>query len=241
MPQRESDNEERGEVRGKDAFGVMLAVVVAALIIPSGLYLVGAILNDGCVWGSTAGCERAGTEVLVIPIGVIAGALLWRRLELAIRLEASRIGPWLPILGPGVLLGALLVLFFWTWGDWYRWYGPAPLSGAALLAVASFVFGRFHPRASAVLAISIAVPAIPTASTLAVCAYPYASLCAAEGPLWGGCTGYSDMGGSTGWSGCTPARVSTDAEVDVARPCLGRHGRFLCHNRRRGTLGGQLT
>ena len=114
---------------------------------------------------------------------MIAGALLWRRLELAIRLEASRIGPWLPILGPGVLLGALLVLFFWTWGDGYRWYGPAPLSGAALLAVASFVFGRFHPRASAVLAISIAVPAIPTASTLAVCAYPYASLCAAEGLL----------------------------------------------------------
>ena len=182
MPQRESDNEERGEVRGKDAFGVMLAVVVAALIIPSGYYLVPAILNDVCVWGSTAGCERAGIELLVIPIGVIAGALLWRRLGLAIRLEASRIGPWLPTLGPGVLLGALLVLF-WTWGDGYFWYDPVPLSGAAVLAAASFVFGRFHPRTSAVLAISIAVPAIPTASTLATCGYPYASLCAAEGPL----------------------------------------------------------
>ena len=155
VTQRDSDNDARGEVRGKDAFGVMLAVVVAALIIPSGYYLRGAIVNHGCVWGSTAGCERAGIELLVIPIGVIAGALLWRRLELAIRLEASRIGPWLPTLGPGVLLGALLVLF-WTWGDGYFWYGPVPLSGAAVLAAASFVFGRFHPRASAVLLISIA-------------------------------------------------------------------------------------
>ena len=133
--------------------------------------------------GIHTGCQRAGIQLLVIPIGVIAGALLWRRLELAIRLEASRIGPWLPTLGPGVLLGTLLVLF-WTWGDGHLWDDPVPLSGAALLAVASFVFGRFHPRASAVLAISIAVPAIPTASTLAVCAYPYASLCAAEDPLW---------------------------------------------------------
>ena len=156
-------------------------MVVAALIIPSGYYLVPAILNYGCVWGSTAGCGRAGIELLVIPIGVIAGALLWRRLGLAIRLEASRIGPWLPTLGPGVLLGALLVLF-WTWGDGYFWYDPVPLSGAAVLAAASFVVGRFHPRTSAVLAISIGVPTIP-ASILATCGYH--SVCT-EGPIEGG-------------------------------------------------------
>ena len=138
-----------------------------------------------CMFGSHEGCTRAGIELIVIPIGLIAGALFWRRLELAIRLEASRIGPWLPTLGLGVLLGALLVLF-WTWGDGYRWYGPAPLSAAAVLAAAAFVVGRFHPRTSAVLAFYIGVPAILAASTMAVCGYSYRNACAAEGPIWGG-------------------------------------------------------
>ena len=68
VTQRETCNDERGEVRDRDALGVMLAV--AALLLPSGYYLVPAILNDACTWVSTAGCERAGIELLVIPTSV---------------------------------------------------------------------------------------------------------------------------------------------------------------------------
>ena len=65
VTQRETCNDERGEVRDRDALGVMLAV--AALLLPSGYYLVPAILNDACTRGPTAGCERAGIRDLRHP------------------------------------------------------------------------------------------------------------------------------------------------------------------------------
>ena len=61
------------------------------------------------------------------------------------------------------------LLLYWMWGEPYRWYGPARLSGAAVLVAAAFVVGRFHPRASAVLVFYIGVPAILAAGTLATC------------------------------------------------------------------------
>ena len=80
------------------------------MILPMAFVAWAAPVNyPNCMFGSHEGCTRAGIELIVIPIGVIAGALLWRRLGLATRLEASRIGPWLPTLGLGTL-GALPLL-----------------------------------------------------------------------------------------------------------------------------------
>ena len=56
VTQRETCNDERGEIRDRDALGVMLAV--ATLLLPSGYYLVPANSERRLYVGSTAGCER---------------------------------------------------------------------------------------------------------------------------------------------------------------------------------------
>ena len=213
----------REVVRALREMGLPLAVV--AVIFPMAFVAWAAPVNyPNCMFGSHEGCTRAGIELIVIPIGVIAGALLWRRFELAIRLEASRIGPRLPSLGIYVLIGASLVIF-WMWSVGYLWYSAPRLSGAVALALGAFVVGRFHPRISAVLAFYIGVPAILAAGTIAACGNSSRYACTAEGPVL-------PIWGCTDWSGCTSARVSVDAEMGDAWRCLGRPGRLFLHVRR---------
>ena len=122
--------------------GLPLAVV--AVILPMAFVAWAAPVNyPNCMFGSHEGCTRAGIELIVIPIGLIAGALFWRRLGLAIRLEASRIGPWLPSLGIYVLIGAS----FWMWSVGYLWYSAPRLSGAVALALVRGIRGRPLPSA----------------------------------------------------------------------------------------------
>ena len=166
MTERDSDNDARGEGRARDLFEVARALAVATAILVLGIALFWGYVHYPVCVGSIE-CAREGIELVVVPIGVIAGALLRRRLELTTSLEASRIRPLLPLLELGVLLDALLLLM-WMWSEGYRWYGPARLSGAAVLASLAFVVGRFHLRTSAVLAGFIGVPAILAAGIIAV-------------------------------------------------------------------------
>ena len=143
MTERDSDNDARGEGRARDFLGVVLALAVAAALGMLTLFLLFGWLHCPLGESGAIACDhREDIGLVAIPVGVIAGVLLWQRFEVTTRVEASRIGPWLPSLVVGVLIGASLVLI-WAWGEGYRWYGPTRVWSAVALGGAAFVTGRF--------------------------------------------------------------------------------------------------
>ena len=107
MTERDSDNDARGEGRARDFLGVVLALAVAAALGMLTLFLLFGWLHCPLGESGAIACDhREGIELVAIPVGVIAGVLLWQRFEVTTRVEASRIGPWLPSLVVGVLIGA---------------------------------------------------------------------------------------------------------------------------------------
>ena len=148
--------------------GVVLAVAVAAaLLVLSILVPFGYVHSPLGVVNVRGFEQRPGVELVVVPLGVIAGALLWQRFGVTTAMSRNRIiGPWLPPLGVCLIIGASLLLIS-SWRGDYPWYGPTRLLLAAALACGAFVIGRFYPPTSAILAGAIGTPALFAVAVLA--------------------------------------------------------------------------
>ena len=149
--------------------GVVLAVAVAAALPALGILMVFAGVHIPLRVVHLRGFEqREGVELVVVPLGVIAGALLWQRFGVTTAMSRNRIvGPWLPPLGVCLIIGASLLLIS-SWRGDYPWYGPTRLLLAAALACGAFVIGRFYPRTSAILAGALGTPALFAVAVLAL-------------------------------------------------------------------------
>ena len=149
--------------------GVVLAVAVAAALLALGILMVFAGVHIPLRVVHLRGFEqREGVELVVVPLGVIAGALLWQRFGVTTAMSRNRIvGPWLPPLGVCLIIGASLLLIS-SWRGDYPWYGPTRLLRAAALACGAFVIGRFYPRTSAILAGALGTPALFAVAVLAL-------------------------------------------------------------------------
>ena len=148
--------------------GVVLAVAVAAALTVLGILVPFGYMHSPLGVVNVRGFEqRPGVELVVVPLGVIAGALLWQRFGVTTAMSRNRIiGPWLPPLGVCLIIGASLLLIS-SWRGDYPWYGPTRLLRAAALACGAFVIGRFYPRTSAILAGAIGTPALFAVAVLA--------------------------------------------------------------------------
>ena len=126
-----------------------LQEVALPLVVAAGLFVVGPLLLFGSVHYPLGlleleGSQREGIE-LIIPLVVLAGAVLLREYEFA-----DPISPRQAFLGLLALVGGSLILV-WTWSEPFLGYHPLRLAGAGVLAYGFFVVGRYHFGTSAVV------------------------------------------------------------------------------------------
>ncbi len=93
---------------------VLIGLVAALLLMLALTFWVGSgILSPLAL--DTYGSERAGIELVVVPLAAVAGVLARRRLGWVASLHRRRVGPYLPLLTVAVLYG-LVAYWAWTFG-----------------------------------------------------------------------------------------------------------------------------
>lgn len=123
-----------------------LPAVVLPLVVWAGLLIAAPLLFVGivhCPLGLLEVCgQREGIE-LIIPLVVLAGAVVFREYEFS-----DPIGARQALLGSGALVGGALLLL-WTWSEPFLGYHPLRLAGSGVVAYGFFMVGRYHFGTSA--------------------------------------------------------------------------------------------
>ena len=106
--------------------------------------------------------RREGVELVLFPLVVVAvSVLLPARQRYVTAIRASRIGPWIPLLGTLLVPGTAWYLgATWEAQRLDPAIGPARVLGAALIVGAAFAGAMLYPRLSAAIAGALAAPAL---------------------------------------------------------------------------------
>ena len=106
--------------------------------------------------------RREGIELVLFPLVVVAvSVLLPARQRYVTAIRASRIGPWIPLLGALLVPGTAWYLgATWEAQRLEPAIGPARVLGAALIVGAAFAGAMLYLRLSAAIAGALAAPAL---------------------------------------------------------------------------------
>ncbi len=144
---------------GVDLSGVAMAGLVAVVAAILLLLWVSLAFGAGLISDQIVRDQDGPAELLLIPLAVLAGALLRPRLSRFTTLQGSNWRPILPLM-VGCALVALFAYLGWTWERPAGLLSVERVLGTLLTVAAAFAAAALYPRLMAALAGAIAAPAL---------------------------------------------------------------------------------